>query len=138
MYSNPEKFHKMCLRKKRLSEAIADKIIKKAKSEGSNLYKYYCPYCFCWHLTKKPNNNIIQENRIKKEFVYFIRTSNRKIYKMTKNDYDNSKKNKNCDIFITEGQFMIIPKNKCHLVFTKEYPNVKSIIKFINKNDLVD
>jgi hypothetical protein len=39
-----------CLHKSRLSESIADKIIAKAKDK---LYKYYCPHCFGWHLTKK-------------------------------------------------------------------------------------
>ncbi len=42
-----------CLRKTKLLEDYADKIIKQAKSEGTVLYKYSCPHCFNWHVTKK-------------------------------------------------------------------------------------
>jgi len=51
--NNIDTWVKSCLHKSRLSEAIADSIIIRAKKEGTILYKYYCPYCFGWHLTKK-------------------------------------------------------------------------------------
>ena len=41
-----------CLHKARLSEGKANVIINRAKE--INLFKYYCPHCFGWHLTKKP------------------------------------------------------------------------------------
>lgn len=43
-----------CLHKSRLSEYKANRIIKEAKEEKVILYKYYCPHCFGFHLTKKP------------------------------------------------------------------------------------
>lgn len=42
-----------CLRKKRLSEEYANNIIAKAKNEGQILFKYVCPNCQKYHLTKK-------------------------------------------------------------------------------------
>jgi hypothetical protein len=45
---------KSCLHKTRLSEGHADEIIARvAKEENLTLYKYYCPHCFGWHLTRK-------------------------------------------------------------------------------------
>ena len=41
-----------CLRKKRLSSGVADKVIERAKKEGTELYKYHCPHCDGWHITK--------------------------------------------------------------------------------------
>jgi len=43
---------KTCLRKKKLTERYADEVIERAKP--AKLYKYYCPHCFAWHITKKP------------------------------------------------------------------------------------
>jgi hypothetical protein len=43
-----------CLHKCRLSEDRANFIIEEAKKDKKILYKYYCPHCFGWHLTKKP------------------------------------------------------------------------------------
>ena len=51
--SKVPKLYSMCLRKKVLSEDIANKIINRAKNEGVILYKYLCPYCGKYHLTKK-------------------------------------------------------------------------------------
>ena len=45
---------KTCLHKARLSEGKANVIINKAKEDKNILFKYYCPHCFGWHLTKKP------------------------------------------------------------------------------------
>ena len=45
---------KSCLRKKKMLENHADKVITRAKKEGTTLYKYSCPHCFHWHVTKKP------------------------------------------------------------------------------------
>lgn len=42
-----------CLRKKRLKEPWADGIIRKAKKEGTTLYKYWCNNCASFHLTKQ-------------------------------------------------------------------------------------
>lgn len=44
---------KTCLHKSRLSEYIADNIIEEAKKNKKTLYKYNCPHCFGWHLTKR-------------------------------------------------------------------------------------
>jgi hypothetical protein len=44
---------KTCLHKTRLSAGNADKIIERAKKDGVILYKYYCPHCFGYHLTKR-------------------------------------------------------------------------------------
>ena len=43
-----------CLHKARLSDTRADKIIEEAKKDKKHLYKYSCPHCFGWHLTKRP------------------------------------------------------------------------------------
>ena len=43
-----------CLHKCRLSEFKANRIINEAKKDDKTLYKYYCPHCFGYHLTKKP------------------------------------------------------------------------------------
>ena len=43
---------KTCLHKNKYTEEEADWIIKKKKKD-IRLYKYYCPHCFGWHLTKK-------------------------------------------------------------------------------------
>jgi hypothetical protein len=42
-----------CLRKKPLKEDWANRIIKQAASEGTTLYKYQCPHCQRWHVTKR-------------------------------------------------------------------------------------
>jgi len=48
------KWLKSCLKKKSLSEGMADIIIERAKKiDGIMLYKYYCHYCGRWHLSKK-------------------------------------------------------------------------------------
>ena len=48
---------KTCLHKTKMSEGHADTIITKAKAEGKVvLYKYPCPHCFGWHVTKKERN----------------------------------------------------------------------------------
>mgnify|MGYP006875404281 CR=1 FL=1 len=39
-----------CLKKKKLKEAWADSIIKRADTP---LRKYHCPHCFGWHVTSK-------------------------------------------------------------------------------------
>lgn len=49
-----EEWIKTCLHKKRLSNSVADKIIEKAKQDNKELFKYYCPHCYGYHLTKKP------------------------------------------------------------------------------------
>lgn len=59
---NAEKWVRMCLRKKKLSQGTADIIIEKATIP---LKKYYCPHCFNWHLTKDKN----QKNIIKNEEI---------------------------------------------------------------------
>jgi hypothetical protein len=41
------------LHKARLSEYKINMIIEEAKKDGKTLYKYYCPHCFGYHLTKK-------------------------------------------------------------------------------------
>lgn len=43
-----------CLHKSRLSSYRADLIIKEAKKDDKILFKYYCPHCAGYHLTKKP------------------------------------------------------------------------------------
>lgn len=50
---------KTCLHKSRLSEGRANVIIEEAKKDHKILFKYYCPHCFGWHLTKKPRENEI-------------------------------------------------------------------------------
>ena len=45
-----------CLRKKRLNDNIADEVIARAKKEGTALYKYHCPHCDGWHITKMKNH----------------------------------------------------------------------------------
>ena len=52
-----EKFQewaRTCLHKARLSDYRADQIIEEAKKDKKELFKYYCPHCFGYHLTKKP------------------------------------------------------------------------------------
>lgn len=46
-----------CLRKKPLKEEWCDNIIKAAKADGITLYKYACPHCARWHVTRRPNHN---------------------------------------------------------------------------------
>lgn len=43
-----------CARKKKLKPAWADQIIAEAAKTGATLYKYSCPHCFGWHVTKMP------------------------------------------------------------------------------------
>ena len=45
-----EEWLKTCLRKKKLSEGVADSIIAKADIP---LRKYLCPHCMGYHLTSK-------------------------------------------------------------------------------------
>lgn len=45
-----ERWNKTCLKKAKLTEKTANKIISMSKVK---LYKYRCPYCFGWHLTRK-------------------------------------------------------------------------------------
>ncbi|MBC7088647.1 MAG: hypothetical protein H5T96_09330 [Tissierellales bacterium] len=52
-----KKWEKSCLAKKKLSEETANAIIKKSKVK---LYKYYCRYCFGWHLTKRKTNITVE------------------------------------------------------------------------------
>jgi len=42
-----------CLRKKPLREEWANRIIKEAKKTGTTLYKYLCPHCGRFHVTKR-------------------------------------------------------------------------------------
>jgi hypothetical protein len=57
---------KTCLHKTKLSNGRADQIISKAaKGEGKDgrrtiLYKYFCPHCSHWHVTRKPNGNDVK------------------------------------------------------------------------------
>lgn len=48
------KFVGQCLRKKRMRECHADSVIKRAAKGGTKLFKYFCPYCSGWHVTKQP------------------------------------------------------------------------------------
>lgn len=123
--------YRMCLRKKMLSEELANKIILKAKHEGKQLYKYVCPYCGKYHLTSKPNNNDVIVKGDK--FVYFIKQDKQKIYKMTKDDYERMK-DKESIIFITEEKYKSIPKHNCHLIYTKQLPSMKSLLKYCEEN----
>lgn len=50
MQSKADRWVKMCLRKKKLSQGYADSIIEKAEIP---LKKYYCPHCFNWHIAKQ-------------------------------------------------------------------------------------
>lgn len=43
-----------CLRKVRMSEGHASAVIRRAKEGGQVLYKYRCPHCQSWHVTKLP------------------------------------------------------------------------------------
>ena len=52
-YVRLEKWIGECLRKKKLRIEWADRIIKEAAEEGTKLYKYRCPNCQKWHLTKQ-------------------------------------------------------------------------------------
>ena len=45
-----------CLRKKRMPSGYADSVIQKAALTGVLLYKYRCPYCQKWHVTKMENH----------------------------------------------------------------------------------
>lgn len=42
-----------CLKKKKLKEAWADSVVKRAIEGGGYLRKYHCPHCFAWHVTSK-------------------------------------------------------------------------------------
>lgn len=51
-----DKFHewaKTCLNKKRMSEHLAELVIYRARQQGTELYKYICPHCNGWHVTKQ-------------------------------------------------------------------------------------
>jgi len=54
---------KTCLNKSRLSEGRANCIIEEAKKDKKTLYKYYCPHCFGWHLTKKPRRKQLKKQK---------------------------------------------------------------------------
>lgn len=41
-----------CLRKKKMRESHANKVIERAKAEGTELRKYFCPHCYSWHVTR--------------------------------------------------------------------------------------
>lgn len=59
-----ESWNRSCLRKKRMSEKIANKVIDRAiKETGTKLRKYYCIHCLGWHVTSKPKikNNKAQD-----------------------------------------------------------------------------
>lgn len=43
-----------CLRKKKMSEEIANAVVKRAAKEGAFLRAYYCPHCTRFHVTKQP------------------------------------------------------------------------------------
>lgn len=47
---------KTCLHKSRMAGGHADQVIKRAKDDGIILYKYFCPHCQGWHVTKKERN----------------------------------------------------------------------------------
>lgn len=118
--------YRMCLRKKMLSEELANKIILKAKHEGKQLYKYICPYCGKYHLTSKPNNSVeIKDDNS----IYFIKQNKKKIYKMIKDDYERMKDKENI-IFISKKYYDCIPKHNCNIVYTQAFPSMKSILKF--------
>lgn len=55
-HRDDEKWSHSCLRKRAMKENHADKVIKRAMSEGSYLRKYVCPHCSNYHLTSKPLN----------------------------------------------------------------------------------
>jgi len=42
-----------CLHKVRMSDTHADMVIKRAKTDGTELRKYCCPHCDGWHVTSK-------------------------------------------------------------------------------------
>lgn len=46
-----------CMRKKKLRESWANDIIARAVKEGNKLFKYYCPHCQHWHVTRRLKNN---------------------------------------------------------------------------------
>ena len=46
-----------CLRKKAYTEGLANHLIKKKRKEGVKLYKYMCPHCFRYHLTRKSQDD---------------------------------------------------------------------------------
>ncbi len=47
------KWTKDCLNKKRLRSDWADDVIKRAAETGTTLFKYYCPHCTKYHVTRK-------------------------------------------------------------------------------------
>lgn len=57
---------KTCINKKRYpSENFADNVIKKVLADrGTTLYKYFCPHCSAWHLTKTPRIEIMYSEKI--------------------------------------------------------------------------
>lgn len=46
------RFWSECLRKKKLTEKQANQVIDRAGKDGTRLYKYHCPHCQRWHVTK--------------------------------------------------------------------------------------
>jgi len=57
---------KGCIKKKRYpTENFADTVIKKVLSErGTQLYKYFCPHCSGWHLTKTVRAETVYSEKI--------------------------------------------------------------------------
>ena len=113
---------KTCLQKSRFSnEQFADSKIAKIKEESGNvLYKYFCPHCFGWHLTKKPRIETIYGNKLaeamkiiesfkitiieKEDTIRQLREQNDKLQKLDKFT-DKEKKAYKKDKFHTELLF---------------------------------
>lgn len=55
--SNIKQWVGECMRKKKLRERWANRIIEKAAQEGHKLYKYYCNHCQWWHVTKQAKHD---------------------------------------------------------------------------------
>jgi len=53
--SKIEKWQGECVRKKKLRQSWADNVIARAAANNDKLYKYYCPHCQHWHVTKMNN-----------------------------------------------------------------------------------
>lgn len=48
---------------------------------------------------------------------------------MVKDDYERMK-DKESIIFITEDKYNCIPKNSCHIIYTKQFPTMKDLLKY--------
>lgn len=95
---NISEWSKTCLNKSRFTSAeLADKKIAGIKIEsGSVLYRYYCPHCFGWHLTRKPSSNIIIENKLA-EATQRITTLEAELEQLRENNKELQKTNKLTD-----------------------------------------